>query len=607
MTVTTPDRSVVNASGSPKETRSGRRRAPEAADTQGRHRAAASAETGAATEHRAAPSAVPASEAGFQSYSMFSGSRPANTVPVYRSAAGHGAAAQPGAAGTARPSTSSGERARAPRQPSSPGRVVRPASATSPGSQRPAAAPGRAASTPRRRQAEPGSAEPSAFGRPSPGQRPTTPSRRASEPPATPPSTGATPVLPSSAPAGAHLSTTEAELSALLLGGTPTGSIDTSSPTQAGLQKGGAAPSARPGAPATARSGAPIVARPGDPNAGTAETPRVAAPPAASARRAASAPYAASASTATSRGRPRAAEPSARSAGSPARSSTAVPSRTSAASAASGARAPSAASASGAPRRRPVFAPGSPSASSAGTTGSVGILPSPATTSTPEGTATYRVVVANQQVAVTAAHEAPGAGRGAAGRPASAPVRAAASDRTGSGERRPSGPVQAEAQRFAAPPPASPARGATAPAVSAGPASGRPAAAAAVPAPSSETASRPTAPAPASSARTSSGPQGREVWSREENLAWVTLSESAPAGRQAYSHSHRNAPAGRRSGVPTAVKVIAVLVLVVLIVLAGLLWVAPTLFGLDFSLSHIIGSLLGGSAAGASPPLGLSA
>ena len=47
MTVTTPDRSVVNASGSPKETRSGRRRAPEAADTQGRHRAAASAETGA--------------------------------------------------------------------------------------------------------------------------------------------------------------------------------------------------------------------------------------------------------------------------------------------------------------------------------------------------------------------------------------------------------------------------------------------------------------------------------------------------------------------------------------------------------------------------------
>ena len=85
MTVTTPDRSVVNTSAPPTETRSGRRRASADADAQGRHRAAASAEAGATTGRRTAPSAVPASEAGFQSYPMFSGSRPANARLLYTS------------------------------------------------------------------------------------------------------------------------------------------------------------------------------------------------------------------------------------------------------------------------------------------------------------------------------------------------------------------------------------------------------------------------------------------------------------------------------------------------------------------------------------------
>lgn len=254
-----------------------------------------------------------------------------------------------------------------------------------------------------------------------------------------------------------------------------------------------------------------------------------------------------------------------------------------------------------------MFAPGSPSsASSAGTTGSVGILPSPATADASEGTATYRVVVANQQVAVTAAHEASGMGRGAAGRPAPVPARAATPGRPSAGGRRSSEPVLTGSQPIA-PPPASPASRAPVPAAagaSTAPASGRPAASA----PSSETVSRPMAPARAASARTSSSAQGREVWSREESLSWVTLPESAPGGRQAYSHSRLDASAGRRGGIPTAVKVIAILVLVVLVVLAGLIWVAPMLLGPDFSLSHIIGSLLGStSAAGTASPPGLLA
>ena len=90
MTVTTPDRpSALNASG---QTRPPRGRAAAEPDPRGRHRAAAPQEISpemSGAEHRDAPSVVPAG-AGFQSYSMFSGGRPANAVPVYRSAAGHG-------------------------------------------------------------------------------------------------------------------------------------------------------------------------------------------------------------------------------------------------------------------------------------------------------------------------------------------------------------------------------------------------------------------------------------------------------------------------------------------------------------------------------------
>lgn len=102
MTVTTPDRSVVlNTSGLPAEEGSARRHAPAEADPQGRHRASAPMEGG--TGHHAGSPVAPASEAGFQSYSMFSGSRPANAVPVYRSATGHGAGARPGATGAGGP------------------------------------------------------------------------------------------------------------------------------------------------------------------------------------------------------------------------------------------------------------------------------------------------------------------------------------------------------------------------------------------------------------------------------------------------------------------------------------------------------------------------
>ena len=102
MTVTTPDRpSALNASG---QTRPARGRAAAEPDPRGRHRAAAPQEISpemSGAEHRDAPSVVPAG-AGFQSYSMFSGGRPANAVPVYRSAAGHGSRTRSDAAGRPR-------------------------------------------------------------------------------------------------------------------------------------------------------------------------------------------------------------------------------------------------------------------------------------------------------------------------------------------------------------------------------------------------------------------------------------------------------------------------------------------------------------------------
>ena len=186
MTVTTPDRSVVlNTSGLPAEEGSARRHAPAEADPQGRHRASAPMEGG--TGHHAGSPVAPASEAGFQSYSMFSGSRPANAVPVYRSATGHGAGARPGATGAGGPSTPRREPARAPRRTPSPGRVVRPAAVKGPGSQRPSAAPDRAttSSTPQARPVAPrsGASGASSTGSPAPDPRPATPPRREPLPP----------------------------------------------------------------------------------------------------------------------------------------------------------------------------------------------------------------------------------------------------------------------------------------------------------------------------------------------------------------------------------------------------------------------------------------
>ena len=141
MTVTTPDRpSALNASG---QTRPARGRAAAEPDPRGRHRAAAPQEISpemSGAEHRDAPSVVPAG-AGFQSYSMFSGGRPANAVPVYRSAAGHGSRTRSDAAGAGGSSASGGEAARVPGRSPSPGRAARSGSGRGPGAQRPSDPP----------------------------------------------------------------------------------------------------------------------------------------------------------------------------------------------------------------------------------------------------------------------------------------------------------------------------------------------------------------------------------------------------------------------------------------------------------------------------------
>ena len=128
-------------------------------------------------------------------------------------------------------------------------------------------------------------------------------------------------------------------------------------------------------------------------------------------------------------------------------------------------------------------------------------------------------------------------------------------------------------------------------------------------APSSETASQPAVPARAASAPTTPGPQGREVWSRGEDLTWVTLSD-ASRNVQGRPSSRRDAIADskvKRRGVPTAVKVMAIVFIVLLVVLAGLIWGLPMVLGPEFSLTNIVGSLLGSSATGASPPAGVLA
>ena len=586
MTVTTPDRSVVlNTSGLPAEEGSARRHAPAEADPQGRHRASAPMEGG--TGHHAGSPVAPASEAGFQSYSMFSGSRPADAVPVYRTAGhstgtqptvhsargAHSAPSTPGAADTGGASASGGESARAPRRSPSQDRPVRPASAKAPGSRTPgprpaAASGGRAASAPRPRPSGFGSGtgsrggEPPSPGRAATGQQPAVRPRPAAAAAATPAPTG---------PAGPDLSTTEAELSALLLGGAPA-RRETKSEPQAGPQKATAATSSAPAA--SGRSAAP--------NAGATDRSRAVSPASIPSRPAASGRSSAPSASAATGGRARSAAPAMR--------TTATPTT-------SGQAAPSAASAPGAARRRPVFAPGASSAPSAGT-GSVGILPS-STGADASGTATYRVVVANQQVAVTAAHDAPGASRVAS------PARAASAPPRTTGQippMAPASPVSSPSSRSAASAPSAPA--APHRPVVTGAASARSASA-----PSSETASQPAVPARAASAPTTPGPQGREVWSRGEDLTWVTLSD-ASRNAQGRPSSRRDAIAdskAKRRGVPTAVKVMAIVFIVLLVVLAGLIWGLPMVLGPEFSLTNIVGSLLGSSATGASPPAGVLA
>ena len=584
MTVTTSDRSVVrNASGLPAEAGPARHHAAAEADA-ARHRAPASGSAGGGAGHRVSPSVVPASEAGFQSYSMFSGSRPADAVPVYRTA-GHstgtqptvhsarGAHSAPGVADTGGVSTPGGESARAPRRSPSQDRPVRPASAKAPGSRTPgprpaAASGGRTASAPRPRPSGFGSGtgsrggEPPSPGHAATGQQPAVRPRPAAAAAATPAPTG---------PAGPDLSTTEAELSALLLGGAPA-RRETKSEPQAGPQKATAATSSAPAA--SGRSAAP--------NAGATDRSRAVSPASIPSRPAASGRSSAPSASAATGGRARSAAPAMR--------TTATP-------ATSGQAAPSAASAPGAARRRPVFAPGASSAPSAGT-GSVGILPS-STGADASGTATYRVVVANQQVAVTAAHDAPGASRVAS------PARAASAPPRTTGQippMAPASPVSSPSSRSAASAPSAPA--APHRPVVTGAASARSASA-----PSSETASQPAVPARAASAPTTPGPQGREVWSRGEDLTWVTLSD-ASRNAQGRPSSRRDAIAdskAKRRGVPTAVKVMAIVFIVLLVVLAGLIWGLPMVLGPEFSLTNIVGSLLGSSATGASPPAGVLA
>ena len=584
MTVTTSDRSVVrNASGLPAEAGPARHHAAAEADA-ARHRAPASGSAGGGAGHRVSPSVVPASEAGFQSYSMFSGSRPADAVPVYRTA-GHstgtqptvhsarGAHSAPGVADTGGVSTPGGESARAPRRSPSQDRPVRPASAKAPGSRTPgprpaAASGGRTASAPRPRPSGFGSGtgsrggEPPSPGHAATGQQPAVRPRPAAAAAATPAPTG---------PAGPDLSTTEAELSALLLGGAPA-RRETKSEPQAGPQKATAATSSAPAA--SGRSAAP--------NAGATDRSRAVSPASIPSRPAASGRSSAPSASAATGGRARSAAPAMR--------TTATPTT-------SGQAAPSAASAPGAARRRPVFAPGASSAPSAGT-GSVGILPS-STGADASGTATYRVVVANQQVAVTAAHDAPGASRVAS------PARAASAPPRTTGQippMAPASPASSPSSRSAASAPSAPAaphRPVVTGAVSARSAS----------APSSETASQPAVPARAASAPTTPGPQGREVWSRGEDLTWVTLSD-ASRNAQGRPSSRRDAIADskvKRRGVPTAVKVMAIVFIVLLVVLAGLIWGLPMVLGPEFSLTNIVGSLLGSSATGASPPAGVLA
>ena len=273
-----------------------------------------------------------------------------------------------------------------------------------------------------------------------------------------------------------------------------------------------------------------------------------------------------------------------------------------------------------------------PSAPSAAASGPVGVLSSPVASEAADGggPTLYRVVVADQRVAVTAAHEAPTASRAPSrasaasvpvtvppatvspARPASpasaAPARPVASARSSSSSRRsstrsvPDASVRPAASDGAGEPPArarsaSPARGASPRARGASQARG----AADRPIAEPASGSAPTAPA-----RAPSGSGGGEVWSAGEHLTWVALSERDTKDSRASLRSGRSrtSEAGRGRGIPTGLKVAVLIDVVLLVLLVGLVWLAPMLLGPDFSLSHIVGSLLGQGPTTSAIPVG---
>ena len=85
------------------------------------------------------------------------------------------------------------------------------------------------------------------------------------------------------------------------------------------------------------------------------------------------------------------------------------------------------------------------------------------------------------------------------------------------------------------------------------------------------------------------------MWSAGEHLTWVALSERDTKDSRASLRSGRSrtSEAGRGRGIPTGLKVAVLIAVVLLVLLVGLVWLAPMLLGPDFSLSHIVGSLLG--------------
>lgn len=617
MTVTKPDRpSALGSKRLPADVGSARRHA--APDPRGRHRAAGSSPdamdgSGAAgtSARRIAPpapsSAAPASEAGFQSYSMFSGGRPSNTIPVYRGAAGR--------AGTARPTVVSDDAAvgrtsqtsQASRPPSAPGRTVRPATSRGPAAQRPAQAPERTGTAPRTRRAKTrtGSDQSLAPGPSSTPSRtsssPTTPTAHRSPAPQTPahgrravvpPATGEVPrshraVTPAPATrSGASKSSSAAAATSTTSSTRPAGGVTapsaTASPSIPSSRTAGTVPSGS--APSEGHRSRTSGARRAD-----ASDPReTRASRRASSRLKSEAelsalllsepisrlvdPAAADSPTMTARPgtiAPVPASPEADSA--PRRSAAAHPSSQGAAGASAGTSGPavtgSAASVAstrnaGVGRRRPVLAPVSSPATAAAPVVSID---DPAdllgeTTAFEGGPSLYQVVVEDERVAVTAAHDLPVASRGrAASVPeATQPVRASAFAHSANAAHPIADAAPQEDEGVAG----------AADVMDAMEATGEGA------------AMEPTA-------------VGGETWTREQQLQWVALSEQEAARKRESVSSGR-----KRHRIPAGVKVTLVLLVVFAILVAAAVWLLPILMP-DFSLTRMLGSLMGVEPAAA--------